>query len=136
MDYGFRSPKLFLDHAKEILNKCLLISVCLLYLKDSEICYIYLFYATIPLIAGEVFFLLLSIFNVLWAFDRYLSSNVFQLLSGPLLPKGPRLIWANMSKALLAEIWYEFNHTYLTTRQGDGLILWTRQRGMLQLGVL
>lgn len=43
-------------------------------------------------------------------FDAVFSDNVCQILIGPALKKGPRLIWANAVKALLAEIWFEQNH--------------------------
>ena len=53
--------------------------------------------------------IIFSVFKVVWVFDGSLSSNVFQLLRRPLLPKTPNLIWVNTAKALLAKIWFERN---------------------------
>ena len=50
-----------------------------------------------------------SIFKIDWVFDGSLSSNVLQLLTGPFISKKPILIWVNMSKALLAKVWFEHN---------------------------
>ena len=44
-----------------------------------------------------------------WVFDGSLSTNVFQLLRGPYLSKKTFLVWINLIKALLAEIWFECN---------------------------
>ena len=128
MDYGFQSPNLFLVHARKFPNKCFLLLVCPLCLKDNEDFYIYSFYAPIPLTVG-VFF---SIYNVVWAFNGSLSSNVFQLLRGPLLPNRRRLIWANMSKLCWQKSDLGAISTFFMTKQGAR---WTWQRRMLQPGV-
>ena len=50
-----------------------------------------------------------SIFNIIWVFDGSLCSLVLQLLEGPLLLKKPRLLWLNLLKAILSELWFERN---------------------------
>lgn len=49
------------------------------------------------------------VFNVAWAFGDTFSLNVRQVLLDLLLKKGLRLIWVNMAKALLADLWFERN---------------------------
>ena len=53
-------------------------------------------------------------FNFDWVFDRSLSTSVIQVLSGPKLPKKPCIMWENLSKALLRELWFDHNqHIFL-----------------------
>ena len=114
---------------RKIPYKCLLPSMCPLCLKDLLHLFILCPYSF------NCWRSIFPIFNVVWAFDGSLSSNVFQLLRGPLLPKKLRLIWVNMAKALLAEIWSETNQC-IFTRKGAGWTLWTRQKGTQPPGAL
>ena len=99
MAFGLQNCSLIMQ--RKLPNKCLLPPKCPLCMKNSEdllhlfiLCpYFTKCWKSFP-----------SIFIVVWAFEGSLCSNVFLLLRGPLLPKRLRLIWANMSKALLAEI--------------------------------
>ena len=50
-----------------------------------------------------------SLVNATWSFGDSFSLNIQQVLFSPLLKKGSRLIWANMTKALLAKLWFERN---------------------------
>ena len=48
-------------------------------------------------------------FDVVWALGESFSLNVQQVLMGPVFKKKTWLIWANLSKAVLVEIWFERN---------------------------
>lgn len=59
--------------------------------------------------AANCWWLLFSYFKVNWVFGDAFGENVCQILSGPALKEGPRLIWVNTVKALPAEIWFKQN---------------------------
>ena len=87
-------------------NKCLLPSGCPFCLKANEtLLHLFLLCPFSSLCWSRLF----SILNIAWVFDGSLSSSILQLLEGPSLPKKSRLIWLNLSKALLAELWFERN---------------------------
>ena len=87
-------------------NKCLLPLTCPLCMKaNEEILHLFMTCPFSSFCWGRIF----SLFNFDWVIDRSLSANVFQIPTGPSLPKKSRLIWENLSKALLADLWFECN---------------------------
>ena len=92
---------------RKLSNTCLLPSVCPFCLENSELL-IHLFIFC-PF-SSNCWFSIFSMLKSVWVFDGSFSTNVLQLLRGPYLSKKkPFLIWVNLIKALLAEIWFERN---------------------------
>lgn len=60
---------------------------------------------------------ILSLSKVNWVFRDPFCDNVRQILVGLALKKGPRLIWANAVKAILAEIWFGQNQRIFHDRK-------------------
>ena len=85
---------------KKAPNKCLLPSVCPLCLKAKRLH---------PIFSSFSWMRFFSTFNIVWFFDGFLCSSILQLLEGPLLPKKPRLLWSDLLKAILSELWFERN---------------------------
>lgn len=52
---------------------------------------------------------LFSIFDATWVFEDCFGQNVQQILVGSLFKKKLLLIWANFSKTMLAQIWFQRN---------------------------
>lgn len=52
---------------------------------------------------------LLYIFNISGVFVNVNRDNVSQILVGPALHTKPHLIWSNVVRALLAEVWFKIN---------------------------
>ena len=48
-------------------------------------------------------------FEVDWIFGEPFNLNVHQVMLGTILKKKLGLIWANLSKAVFADIWFEQN---------------------------
>ena len=91
---------------KKAPKKCLSPSICPLCLKASEnLSHIFLN----CLVSSFCWVRIFSLFNLSWVFDVSLSASVVQILSGPRLPKKSSIIWDNLSKALLSEVWFERN---------------------------
>ena len=89
---------------RKLPNSCLLPSIFPLCLLNEEDLH-HLFFSC-PYSAkcwGSLF----SLFEVSWVFNRTFSPNVRQIILGPLMKKGPRLLWTNLAKSLFAEIWFE-----------------------------
>lgn len=104
MAFGLLNCSLIMQ--RNTLNKCLEPLMCPLCMKDSEdLLHLFIICPYSTICWGSIF----SLFDVAWAFNGSLSSNVFQLLRGPVISKRPRLIWENVLKALLAEIWFGHN---------------------------
>ena len=59
--------------------------------------------------AGKCWQWLFALFNLCWVFGNVFHENVLQILVEPKLKSDPKLIWNNVVKALLAEIWFERN---------------------------
>ena len=87
-------------------NKCVSPSICPLCLKASKnLCHIFLDCPISSFGWKRIF----SLFNLVWTFYRSLSASVVKLLSGLNLPKKSHIIWINLSKALLTELWFKRN---------------------------
>ena len=91
---------------RKLPNSCLLHSVCPLCLENSELL-IHLFIFC-PF-SSNCWFNIFSMLKSVRVFDGSFSANVHQLLRRPYLSKKPFLIWVNLIKATLAEIWFERN---------------------------
>ena len=76
-----------------------------------------------------------SIFNIAWVSYGSLCSSVLQLLEGPPLPKKPRLIWLNLSKALLSELWFERNQQIFHDKEKPNPEILLSAEQTQQLGV-
>ena len=59
---------------------------------------------------------LFKTFGISWVFGNSFRDNILQLLTGPLLKSGPRLIWFNVVKALLSNLWFERNQQIFNDR--------------------
>lgn len=89
---------------RKLPNSCLLPTICLLGKTDGEDPQHLFFTCTYSVKLLEK---TLSIFHVAWVCGDDSSLNVQQLLLGHFLKKKPRLLWENMVKALLADLWFE-----------------------------
>ena len=59
--------------------------------------------------SSNCWFSIFSMLKSVWVFDGSFSANVRQLLRMPYLSKRHFLIWVNLIKVILAEIWFERN---------------------------
>ena len=89
---------------KKAPNKSLSSSICPLCLKASEnLSRIFLN----GFVSSFCWVKIFSLFNLAQVFDHSLNVSVAQLLSRPNLPKKSSVIWENLSKAILLELWFE-----------------------------
>lgn len=63
---------------------------------------------------------LLYIFNISGVFVNVNRDNVSQILVGPALHTKPHLIWSNVVRALLAEVWFKINQHVFHDIFSDG----------------
>lgn len=75
--------------------------LCLLASADLQHLLLYCNYA------GKCWQHLFSLFNLSWVFGCNFRDNVLQILVGPQLKSSPRLLWNNVVKALLTNLWFE-----------------------------
>ena len=91
---------------RKLPSHCLSPSICPLCTADSEGLQ-HLFFTCG--LAEKCWHRLFACFNLSWAFSNIFGNNVLQILIGPRFKKQPQLLWINVVKALLVEIWFEQN---------------------------
>lgn len=98
---------------RKLPSHCLSPSICALCMADNEDLqhqYFDCYYAE------KCWLSLFSLFDLCWVFGSTFRDNILQVLVGPSLKPGPKLLWSNTAKALFAELWFERKESSTTNQ--------------------
>lgn len=103
---AFGSLNVATVHQKKLSSHCISPSVCPPCMKNVESAQYLWFECSFSF---NLWWKLFSIFNVCWVFSICPKENVLQLLWGLKLLAKSKILWSNVVKVTLSEIWFERN---------------------------